>query len=182
MYSIKFGINLALLHKDFRSRSYKYTSSECPWGISVLVIIFLSVCMYGCVSIANFVKYFKKKCVIGTVGATYDYTHWFFYLLLQHGMTALFSSPEPLAHGELLWSLDVRRVACCVRRQQLLQTTSPPKLLAGFWPNLVGMILIWPSFKIVQMVLVHCISRSHILKIDFQDENFKNLLLWNHKA
>ena len=28
-----------------------------------------------------------------------------------------------------------------VRRQQLLQTTSPPKLLAGFGPNLVGMIL-----------------------------------------
>ena len=49
-----------------------------------------------------------------------------------------FSSPEPFAHGELLWSLDVRR-------QQLLQRTPPPKLLAGCWPNLVGMILIWHS-------------------------------------
>ena len=45
--------------------------------------------MYGCVSDINFVKYFKN-CVIGTVGTTYDYAHWFFYLLLQHGVTALF--------------------------------------------------------------------------------------------
>ena len=47
------------------------------------------MCAYGCVSIANFVKYLKKR-VIGTIGATYDYAHWFFYLLLQHGVTALF--------------------------------------------------------------------------------------------
>ena len=70
-----------------------------------------------------------------------------------------------------------RLMSCVVRRQQLLQKTAPPKLLAGFYPNLVGIILIWPSLKIVQMVPVHCISRSHRLKIDFQDENFKNLLL-----
>ena len=37
-------------------------------------------------------------------------------------------------------------------------------------------------FKIVQIVTVHCISRSHELKIDFQDENLKHLLVWNHKA
>ena len=30
------------------------------------------------------------KRVIGTIRATYDYTHWFFYLLLQYGVTALF--------------------------------------------------------------------------------------------
>ena len=48
-----------------------------------------------------------------------------------------------------------------VRRQQLLQMTSPPKLMAGFRPNLVGMILIRPALEIVQMVPVHCISRSH---------------------
>ena len=29
------------------------------------------------------------KRVIGTIRATYDYAHWFFYLLLQHGVTAL---------------------------------------------------------------------------------------------
>ena len=45
---------------------------------------------------------------------------------------AIFSSPEPLAMGELLWSLDVRCPSCVVRRQQLLQTTSPPKPLAVF--------------------------------------------------
>ena len=59
-------------------------------------------------------------------------------------------------------------------RQQLLQRTSPPKLPPGFLPNLAGMILVWPSLIIVQMVSVHCISRSHRLKIDFQDENFKS--------
>ena len=32
-------------------------------------------------------------------------------------------------------------------------------------------------FKIVQIVLVHCTSRSHRLKKDFQDENFKKILL-----
>ena len=30
------------------------------------------------------------------------------------------------------WMSVVCRVSCVVRRQQLLQTTSPPKLLAGF--------------------------------------------------
>ena len=42
------------------------------------------------------------------------------------------------------------------------------------------MILGWSSFKIVQMVLVHCISRSQELKIDFLTKNLKNLLVRNH--
>ena len=54
---------------------------------------------------------------------------------------------------------------------------SPPILLAGFLPNLTGMILILPSLIIVQMVMVRCISRSNWLKIDFRDENFKNLFV-----
>ena len=61
---------------------------------------------------------------------------------------------------------------CIVCRQQLLQRTSSPKFVAGFLPNLVGIFLVKPSLLIVQMVLVCCISRSHRLKIDFQDENF----------
>ena len=44
------------------------------------------------------------------------------------------------------WMSVVYRVLSIVCRQQLLQLTSP-KLQTGFWPNLVGMILIWPSFK-----------------------------------
>ena len=51
------------------------------------------MCVYGCVSIANFVKYLKNARVIGTIGATYDYAHLSCYLLLQHGVTALFSFP-----------------------------------------------------------------------------------------
>ena len=34
-----------------------------------------------------------QKRVIGTVGVTNDYAHWFFYLLLQHWVTALFCFP-----------------------------------------------------------------------------------------
>ena len=59
----------------------------------------------------------------------------------------------------------------------------PPKALVKFWNNFTQMILGWPSTKTVyQMVLVHCISRSQRLNIDFQDENFKNLLVRNQKA
>ena len=50
------------------------------------------------------------------------------------------------------------RLMSVVRRQQLLQMTSP----SGFWPNLVRMILIWP-FKNSQIVTIHCISRSQRL-------------------
>ena len=42
------------------------------------------------------------------------------------------------------------------------------------------MILGWSSFKVVQMVPVHCISRSQELKIDFLTKNLKNLLVRNH--
>ena len=79
--------------------------------------------------------------------------------LFQDIILSLFSSPEPLAHDALFdrWMSVVRRAMyVVVRRQQLLQRTSPPKLLVVF----------------DQMVLD---NRSHRLKIDFQDENFKNL-------
>ena len=42
------------------------------------------------------------------------------------------------------------------------------------------MILGWFSFKVVQMVPIHCISRSQELKIDFLTKNLKNLLVRNH--
>ena len=42
------------------------------------------------------------------------------------------------------------------------------------------MILGWSSFRIVQMVPVHCISRSQKLKIDFLTENLKHLHVRNH--
>ena len=42
------------------------------------------------------------------------------------------------------------------------------------------MILGWSSFEVVQMVPVHCISRSQELKIDFLIKNLKNLLVRNH--
>ena len=42
------------------------------------------------------------------------------------------------------------------------------------------MILGWSSFRVAQMVPVHCISRSQELKIDFLTKNLKNLLVRNH--
>ena len=55
-----------------------------------------------------------------------------------------------------------------IRRQELLQKTSPPKLLAEFLSNLAVIFNIWPSFIIVQIVPVRCITtcRSTELKID----------------
>ena len=91
-----------------------------------------------------------------------------------------FRSPEPLAHGELLWSLDGRRTSSSVVNNCFIGHLL--KQLAGFLPNLADLILIRPSLIIVYMFQVRCISRSHRLKIDFHDENFKNLLVWNHKA
>ena len=52
--------------------------------------------------------------------------------------------------------------------------------MIGFWPNFTGMILGWSSCKVVQMVPVHCISRSQELKIDFLTKNLKNLFVRNH--
>ena len=83
-----------------------------------------------------------------------------------------FSSPEPKAQGELLWSPTVRRCRRCPSVHNL-NTTFPPKPLIGFWPNFTGMILGWSSFKVVQMVPVHCISRSQELKIDFLTKKLK---------
>ena len=42
------------------------------------------------------------------------------------------------------------------------------------------MILGGSSFKVVQMVPVHCICRSQVLKIDFLTKNLKHLLVRNH--
>ena len=44
------------------------------------------------------------------------------------------------------------------------------------------MILSWSAFKFVQMVPVHCISRSQGLKIDFLTKNLKYLLVRNHQT
>ena len=53
-------------------------------------------------------------------------------------------------------------------------------LLLNHCLDFTGMILGWSSFKVVQMVPVHCISRSQKLKIDFLTKNLKNLLIRNH--
>ena len=56
--------------------------------------------------------------------------------------------------------------------------------LLNYWldlTKLTRMILILPSIILVHMVTVRCISRSHRLKIDFRNENFKNLFVLNHK-
>ena len=74
-------------------------------------------------------------------------------------LNRLISSHEPKAQFELLLTYVVKGQ------------------LAGFWPNLAGIILIWFSLIIVQMVPVHCISRSHRLKINLRYENLKNFIV-----
>ena len=74
-------------------------------------------------------------------------------------------------------SLNQRMPPVC---KQFLQTTSS-KPLIRFWPNFTGMILGWSFFKVVQMVPVHCTSRSRA-KIDIFTENLKYLLVWNRMA
>ena len=55
-----------------------------PWSLSS----YLCACMVVS-ALLTLLNTFKKR-VIGTTGATYGNAHWFFYLLLQHGVTALF--------------------------------------------------------------------------------------------
>ena len=52
-----------------------------------------------------------------------DHTHLLFLANLNHWLRVSYCDH---------WMSVVRRISCVVRRQQLLQTTSPPKLLAGF--------------------------------------------------
>ena len=53
---------------------------------------------------------------------------------------------------------------------------------ANFCPNSTIMIPGWSPTKIVQMVLMGCISRSQGKKLGFQNAILKNLLVWNYKA
>ena len=52
----------------------------------------------------------------------------------------------------------------------------------GIWPNSTGMVPGWSPTKVVQMVLIGCISRSRGQKIGFQNAILKNLLVWNYMA
>ena len=76
---------LLLVHTNIRVLN---AAEESPsWSLSS----YLCACMV--VSALLTLLNTLKKRVIGTVGATYDCAHWFFYALLQHGVTALFSFP-----------------------------------------------------------------------------------------
>jgi len=52
----------------------------------------------------------------------------------------------------------------------------------GFWLNFTGIIPGWSSIKVVQTVLIGCISRSRGQKIGLQNAILKNLLVWNYKV
>jgi len=59
--------------------------------------------------------------------------------------------------------------------------TSYLEPLMGILPNSTAMVPGLSSTKIVQMVLIGCISRSQGQKKGFQNATFKNLV-WNFKA
>ena len=79
-----------------------------------------------------------------------------------------------------------RRPSCVVCRPSCVNLfysnifSSEP--LIGFWPNFTGMISGWSPTKVVQMLLIGCISRSRGQKVGFLNAIFKNLLVWNYKA
>jgi len=57
----------------------------------------------------------------------------------------------------------------------------PQKLLIGFLSNFTGMVPGWSPTKVVQMVLIGCISMSRGQKTGFQNATIKNLVR-NYKA
>jgi len=75
----------------------------------------------------------------------------------------IFSSPEHF----------VLRVSYCDR---------PLSVIMHRPLSFTGMIPGWSPTKVVQMVLIGCISRSQGQKVGFQNAIFKNLLVWNYKA
>jgi len=62
-----------------------------------------------------------------------------------------------------------------------LQTDFFLEPLMGIWPNSTGMVPGWSPTKIVEIVLIGCISRFLGQKIGLQIAIFKNLV-WNSKA
>ena len=73
----------------------------------------------------------------------------------------LFSSPK---HKVLRVSYCDRSLPVVVLRPSCVNiftlTSSPLKPLIGFWPNYTGMVPGRSPIKVVQMVLISCISRS----------------------
>ena len=105
---------------------------------------------------------------------------------------SIFSSPVTRWQGELLWSRIDRLLSCvfpsvracvCPSMRSSVNNFFNRYLLLNHWLDFnqtTEIILGLFSFKVVQMVSVHCISRSQELKIDFLTENLKSLLVSNH--
>jgi len=62
------------------------------------------------------------------------------------------------------------------------KTTSSLELLMGIWPNLTGIFSRWSPTKIVQIVLIDCISRKWGQNLGFQNAIFKNILVWKYNT
>ena len=86
---------------------------------------------------------------------------------------------KQFAHGELLWSLDPRRASSTIALKDISLTTG--WILTKLGRNEPYMALFKNCSNGSGLLHIY-ICRSHRLKIDFQDENFENLLVWNHKA
>jgi len=111
--------------------------------------------------------------------------------MLVDNKIRIFSSPEHkvlrVSYCDRPLSVVRRRPSSVVRRPSSVnfftETSSPLKPLIWFWPkNFTGMIPGWSPTKVVQKVLIGCISRSRGQKVGFQNAIFKNLLVWNYKA
>jgi len=109
--------------------------------------------------------------------------HFLAHLRMKWSWWAIFfSSPE---HEVVMVSYCDRPLSVVRRRPSSVncftETSSPLKLLIGFWPNFTGKVPGWSPTKVVQMVLIGWISRPQGQKIGFKNAIFKNLLVWNYR-
>ena len=101
---------------------------------------------------------------------------------MSHQKYNLFSSPEPMAQVSFsdhnLSVVRQRCCCCCCRRKLFTFSSSSPKPLGKFQPNLVQSILGWRGLKFIQMK-GHAFFQGEIIT---KLMKLKNVLLQNHRA
>ena len=108
-----------------------------------------------------------------------DENWWKSWTSYMYSVTQVYFFFSFLSHLSTTCSRGAFRVVRCpssvMHRQQFLKTSSPPKPLGQFGPNLGGPLQkLFTEFDSIKN------SGCHGNKIEFFKQFFKNLLLWNH--
>ena len=148
--------------------------SACAFVQSVQSIVYLDILSAGLQNFlifVNFVHVWVLVCINSSqILEDCIWLTYFEMLIVPHALhcvdSCIFSSPE---HKVLMvsycdQSLSVICRPCIVN--SLLQTTSPPKWLDGFWNNFTGRFLGWPFTKIAQTVSLRWTKWPPELKIE----------------